>query len=83
MSDISINVLWYVALLKYMKDIQTLTDLSYSWNRVGCFTSLLDNYCSFMLHPKLQQMTVIFKISSNVAFGSQVNELYICISERI
>lgn len=40
MSDISINVLWYVVLLKYMKDIQTLTDMSYSWNRVGCFTSL-------------------------------------------
>ena len=40
MSDISINVLWYVVLLKYMKDIQTLADTSYSWNRVECFNSL-------------------------------------------
>ena len=40
MSEISINVSWYVVLLKHMKDIQTLTDMSYSWNRVECFTSL-------------------------------------------
>ena len=40
MSDVSINALWYVVLLKYMKDIQTLADTSYSWNRVECFNSL-------------------------------------------